>query len=232
MSVKNPEFDQYAGSYDEALGRGLSATGESREYFAERRVRWLGQCLSELAPSPRVDAILDYGCGTGSTVPLLRGIAPTSRVLGVDPSGESIEVARQTFATHGDFLELGEYRPSAGFCLAYCNGIFHHIIPEERLEAAQNVRNSLRPGGLFSFWENNPWNPGTRWVMSRIPFDRDAIPLSYREAKRLVWAAGFEILRVDFLFLFPKFLRPLRAIEQRLSRFPAGAQYQILCRRR
>ena len=22
---------------------------------------------------------------------------------------------------------------------------------------------ALRPGGLFALWENNPWNPGTRW---------------------------------------------------------------------
>jgi len=155
-----------------------------------------------------------------------------SSVLGVDPSGKLIELARQTFGAQGDFLQLAEYQPPARFCLAYCNGIFHHIPPDERLGVAQSVRDSLRQGGLFSFWENNPWNPGTRWVMSRIPFDRDAIPLSYRESKQLLWAAGFEILRVDFLFLFPKFLRALRGIETRLSRVPAGAQYQILCRRR
>lgn len=47
------------------------------------------------------------------------------------------------------------------------------------------VRRSLRPGGVFAFWEINPWNPGTRHVMSRIPFDRDAIMLTPPEARWL-----------------------------------------------
>ena len=44
------------------------------------------------------------------------------------------------------------------------------------------VRQGLRPGGVFALWENNPWNPGTRLVMRRIPFDRNAVLLSARAA--------------------------------------------------
>ena len=94
-----------------------------------------------------------------------------------------------------------------------------------------SVFRRLRPGGLFALWENNPWNPGTRYVMSRIPFDRDAVPLAPPEARRLVRACGFEVLRTDFLFLFPRALRLMRPLEARLSRLPLGAQYQVLCRR-
>jgi hypothetical protein len=26
----------------------------------------------------------------------------------------------------------------------------------------------MRPGGVVALWENNPWNPATRYVMGRI----------------------------------------------------------------
>jgi len=43
--------------------------------------------------------------------------------------------------------------------LAYCNGVFHHIAPDARPEALAMIRDALKPGGLFAFWENNAWNP-------------------------------------------------------------------------
>jgi hypothetical protein len=52
---------------------------------------------------------------------------------------------------------------------------------------------SLRPGGLFAPWENNPWNPNTRYVMSRIPFDRDATTLSPPKAVGLLRQNGFQV---------------------------------------
>jgi len=39
------------------------------------------------------------------------------------------------------------------------------------------------------------------------------------------------VLRTDFLFIFPKMLGFLRGLEPQLSRFPFGAQYQLLCRK-
>ncbi|MCS7034896.1 MAG: class I SAM-dependent methyltransferase, partial [Phycisphaerae bacterium] len=88
-----------------------------------------------------------------------------------------------------------------------------------------------RPGGYFAFWENNPWNPGTRFIMSRCPFDDDAIPLSPLESRRRVRVAGFTVMRTDFLFIFPKVLGWLRWMERPLSRLPLGGQYQVLCRK-
>lgn len=67
--------------------------------------------------------------------------------------------------------------------------------------------------------------------MSRIPFDRDAIPLSPSEARSLVVDVGFEVLRTDFLFIFPGWLKPLRWLERFVSCLPFGGQYQVLCRK-
>jgi hypothetical protein len=93
------------------------------------------------------------------------------------------------------------------------------------------IYRSLRPGGWFALWENNPWNPGTRYVMSQCAFDRDAVTLTPPEAARLLQAGGLRVLRTDFLFVFPRFLKFLRVMEAGLARLPLGAQYQVLCRK-
>jgi hypothetical protein len=55
--------------------------------------------------------------------------------------------------------------------------------------------------------------------------------LSVREARQLLLDAGFEIVRSDFLFIFPAVLSWLRFLERPLSKLPIGAQYQVLARR-
>jgi len=66
--------------------------------------------------------------------------------------------------------------------------------------------------------------------MSRIPFDRDAVMLSPREAKRLLSAGGFRILAQRSLFFFPKFLRKLTPLEPYMAILPLGGQHLTLGR--
>jgi SAM-dependent methyltransferase len=231
MSPAAQEFDRYAKNYDEALAQGISVSGEDKDFFAHGRVQWLARCMVERSFQPR--NILDFGCGTGSATSHFVAVLRLNNVTGVDVSDPSIELARNRFGTDGvDFQVLREFKPSGQFDLAFCNGVFHHIPLSERAGAVKYIYNAVRPGGLFAFWENNPWNPGTRYVMSRIPFDRDAIMVSAPEARRLLRATGFEILRTDFHFIFPRVLSWLRKLEPPLSRMPFGAQYQVLCRKR
>jgi SAM-dependent methyltransferase len=225
------DFDAYADDYEATLNRGLSVSGESRDYFARRRVAWLAECLAALG-STRPRVVLDNGCGTGSTSPFLLELLEADLVIGVDSSLRSLDTARQRQDPgRTRFLPLDQYRTDGDVDLAYCNGVFHHIAPGDRAATVDYIYRALRPGGLFAFWENNPWNPGTRYVMSRIPFDREAITLPPPEAGRLLSGCGFDILRIDFLFIFPRWLGMLRPLEARLTKFPCGAQYQILCRK-
>ena len=181
------DFDAFASEYDAALDRGISLSGEGKDFFARGRVEWLRGCVEGVRP----ERVLDYGCGTGSTSPLLQSVLGARSVIGVDTSKEEIALARRTAGSGLSFATIGERKPQGDVDVAYCNGVFHHIPLTERAGAIEYIRDSLRPGGMFSFWENNPWNPGTRLVMSRIPFDRDAILVSAREARRLARAGGF-----------------------------------------
>ena len=223
-------FDEYAENYDEALNQGLSATCEGKEYFARGRIGWLAQCLSALGERPR--QVMDYGCGDGSSSEFLLAMSKESSVIGVETSEKSRELATRNYGgERASFHSIAQYEPRAELDLVYCNGVFHHIPIAERASAMDYIWRSLRPGGIFSLWENNPWNPGTRYVMSRIPFDRDAITLTPPESASLVQTVGFEILRRDSLFYFPKQLKWLRWIEPYLSGLPLGGQYQVLCRK-
>ncbi|HTC63516.1 MAG TPA: methyltransferase [Candidatus Saccharimonadales bacterium] len=230
MKESEDLFDQYAAAYEDALSNALQPSGEGREYFAEGRVAWLQRCLDELKLP--VNSLLDFGCGDGATTPLLLQILNAQSAVGVDVSAKSLEIARKQ---HGSkqihFESIAEFQPAGQMDLAYCNGVFHHIVPAQRAKALSLVHGALRGGGLFSFWENNPWSLATRYVMSRCAFDRDAIMLSPPGARGLLKEGGFEILRTDFQFIFPKSLRALRKLEDWIYRAPLGTQYQILCRK-
>ena len=228
--IQRTEFDVVANHYEAALDRGISVSGETKDYFAKARIVWLAKQLNQLNRVP--GAILDYGCGIGSAAPFFNQCFPLAQFLGLDTSSRSLQEARRLNCDRrSTFLNCVDYQPVGIIDLAFCNGVFHHILPEHRPGTIDYIHRSLRPGGLFAFWENNPWNPGTRYVMSRIPFDSDAITLSALEAQRLLKDTGFEILRTDFLFIFPRAFRFLRVLEPYLVRLPFGAQYQVLCRK-
>lgn len=225
------EFDQFSDSYEEDLHSALSVTGEGQEYYARERLVWLGKCLADLGRRP--DRVLDFGCGVGMNSPLLLEYLGVSHVLGIDVSEKSIAIAREKRGPpNSSFETVSKFKERGSFDLAFCNGVFHHIEPGQRQDALAILRSALREGGILAFWENNPWNPGTKYVMSKCVFDENAITLSIPEAKKMLREAGFQILRTDTLFYFPAQLSALRPLGSLLRRLPFGGQYQVLAQYR
>lgn len=221
-------FDAYARSYHETLEHGLALSGESREFFARARVEHVKHVLA----GKSIRHVLDFGCGDGATSVLLASAFPDAEIVGTDVSAESIECARRhsseriRFVVGHELLRSSRWRAD----LVYTNGVFHHIPPEHRDGTLQHIIAMLTPDGTVALWENNSWNPGTRLVMRRIPFDRDAIPLSPRVMRRLVTGNRLKVERMDFLFYFPRALAFLRRTEAFLRHVPLGAQYCAFCR--
>ena len=164
-------------------------------------------------PGPAQDAILSdqsddavqelVGTALGHTIEAMYGppeYGGNHDLAGWTPIGWQGDVQPRGYTAR----QVSELEPSGQFEVAYCNSVFHHVEPEQRLDALGYVHRSLSEGGHFAFWENNPWNPGTCLVMRRIPFDRDAKRLSPPHARRLLSRAGFDVLRTDFLFFFPR----------------------------
>ncbi len=231
--MADSDFDQYASNYEMALQQGLRVSGESSDYFALGRVRWLRKRLDAIrGNSLSFESAMDFGCGTGNSVEFLFSELQVNRVIGIDTSEQSLALARIRYSsTNTEFVTAERYAPNNAIDLAYCNGVFHHIPVGMRLQAVEYIHQCLKPGGWFAFWENNPWNPGTRIVMSRIPFDRDAITLTIPEAKSLLKRAGFAIQKIDTCFYFPNALRWFRPMEPYLSWIPLGAQYLVLAQK-
>ncbi|QDU60823.1 Trans-aconitate 2-methyltransferase [Planctomycetes bacterium Pan216] len=230
-STGSESFDEYADDYNAALEQGLSVSGESKDFFAAGRVAWLARCLRGERYS--VARVVDFGCGTGSATPFLLDQLQAEQLTGIDVSERSLAVARETYGDHpAVFGGSGEFPADATADLVFTNGVFHHIPPDERPAAFRDIHARLKDGGYLAFWENNPWNPGTRYVMSKIPFDRDAIMVWPRQARRLAASVGLQVVRFDFQFIFPRVLGFLRPLEPCFSPFPLGAQYQMLCIKR
>ncbi len=227
--------DAFAGadvsSYDADLNRGLSLTGENKDFFAQGRLAVLARHLAARGGgAPR--RVLDYGCAAGETTRMLAERWPAARIVGVDTSPSLIDEARGNIREDRcSFQLLADLPADRTFDLVYCNGVFHHIPPAERAAALAWIGAHLAPGGFFGLWENNSWNPGTRLVMSRVPFDRDAVLLSPAHARHMLRQAGFRVVAREFSFFFPRFLRVLRPLERWLRSVPLGAQYLLLAQR-
>jgi len=229
MNTTPAEFDKFAEGYRECVNSTLGPAGEDSDYFARGRVDWLKPVF---AHEPNIRKVMDYGCGVGLGTPHLLTLPGIESLVGVDVSQKSLKHARANFGTERvRFWSIADYEPAAEIDLVVCCGVFHHIPLERRPGAVQFIYDALRPGGWLAFWEHNPWNPGVVYIMNNSPIDQDAIRVKPHHARRMLRAAGFSVLRTDYLFFFPGFLSKLRFLEPTLSRVPVGGQYLVLGRK-
>jgi SAM-dependent methyltransferase len=223
----NPDLFDLSDQYEEMLERGIRISGEGQDYFIVGRISDLRR---HLPPNWAPRRILDFGCGTGRATKYLADAFPSAQVVGVDASGKMIARAEASYGSPRiRFRPVRDLNETESFDLCYTNGVLHHIEPPKRHEAISLIHNALTRGGILALFENNPWNPGTRLVMKRIPFDKGARALSPLETRQLLRSAAFSFYApTRFLFYFPRVLSWLRFSERWLARVPLGAQYCVL----
>lgn len=226
MEKTQPDFDLYAESYEKELNRALpSGAGEGIKYSrikADHLRRQLGKAFGLGAQL----SLLDAGCGVGITDELLKTFFPA--LAGFDVSPKSIRLAQQRNP------EV-QYKISDGKTFPFLNGEFdavfaicvlHHVPTEERDVFFREIYRVLRPGGFVFIYEHNPWNPLTRFVVSRCSFDRDVSLLSPAECRRRIKQGGFKLAGGGSLIFFPLEKATWQSWEERwLSKIPLGTQY-------
>jgi trans-aconitate methyltransferase len=213
--------------YDSMLNQGLSVSGENKLYFLDGRINDLKNTVN----LGEIKSVLDFGCGIGDSSARLAEVFSEATVYGIDTAVEAINYAQQNHSSERvQFRTIDNFAETDSFDLCYVNGVFHHIIPKQRINALTIILKALKKGGKLALFENNPLNLGTRYIMSKIPFDADAQTILPNECRKLVLEAGFsDIIDTRFLFYFPKVLSPLRVFEKKLIHLPLGAQYYVLC---
>jgi SAM-dependent methyltransferase len=217
--VAASKFDAYANNYEALHQRNIAATGEDPDYFHQYK-------LARLVELGVKGPILDYGCGIGNLTRHLVGAF--EEVHGVDPSSESLEVAKRR-APEATF---SKGPPSRGyFQTAVLAGVLHHVPKVERLHVLRDVFEALGPEGRVVVFEHNPLNPLTRRAVRDCPFDDDAVLLWPWELRNLLHRAGFVEPRLSYIVFFPRALAPLRPLEKRLDWLWLGAQTMTVARR-
>lgn len=232
------EFDAYADAYAAGMDSPLKAMlGKSAEDFIAVKAEWLARRFPEL-PRDAGISLLDYGCGAGALLRVLRAHGWRVALYGSDVSEGMIETARAQWPPLAGpiptmRLQDGARTPwDAGvFDLVVLSSVLHHVPLPERDPVIAEVRRVLRPGGHVVMFEHNPRNPVTRHVVARTPIDRNALLVDEREAQRLLASRGFERASTRYLMFTPPRLRRLRRIDRILERLPMGAQYAVVARR-
>jgi len=214
------EFDQYAGDYCRLLEEALPST-ERAEYFSTYKVDLLAQRVQHQS----VAAVLDFGCGTGRSIPYLAKAFPEATIYGFDPSEECLKLAESR--SNALFESEIERLPKGHFDIILAANVFHHVSVDERPAVLKTCASLLADEGRIALFEHNPFNPLTRWVFERCVFDRDAQMLPMSEAKNLAKNAGLTVSFNAYTLFVPPSLRRLRFIERALGRLPLGAQYYV-----
>lgn len=216
------EFDQFSVRYEQLLNASIAITGESGEYFASYKARF----IAERVVTRRACKILDYGCGVGLVCSELKGYLPEAQIDGFDVSQASLQRIDPALRAQGFFssrvTELG-----SDYDVVLFANVMHHIEPQDRQQAISEAAGLLGAGGKLVVFEHNPRNPLTRRAVDQCPFDENAILLSPGETKTYLKRSGLCRVRTDYIVFFPRALKRLRAFEPLLGWCPLGAQYAV-----
>lgn len=228
------EFDKFADEYYTTHASNIKLSGENPEYFHEYKVQDTRLFCIKNNIKDNVE-ILDFGAGTGSSIPYFNEIFKKSKLHCLDVSKKSIEIAKKRFPKNtfdyqyfnGEKTDYAENK----FDLIFSACVFHHIPPQMYEKILNELHRILKPGGVIIIFEHNPLNPLTRHAVNTCPFDENAILISANKMKRKLIKSGFKNIEINYRIFFPSFLKKLRFLEKNLMKLPLGAQYYAAARK-
>lgn len=226
------EFDEYAQSYGAGMEDPLKALlGKSAEDYIAVKSDWLAARFPRLVSDAGL-RLLDYGCGAGALLRVLRTQGWKASLEGCDISPGMLDAARKNWPAELGVpptlaLQRGSLTPyeEGSFDFVVISAVLHHVPPAERNSVIGEIRRVLRPGGHIIIFEHNPLNPVTRYVVARTPIDRNAILLGAGESTSLLEGQGFARPATEYIMFTPPGIPSLRVVDGLLRWCPLGAQY-------
>jgi SAM-dependent methyltransferase len=160
----------FAGTTSARAQDGMFSASDAYESFMGRWSRELAPLLVKFAGVRNGDAVLDVGSGTGALTASVVAVAPSSRVVGIDPAAPYVAFAQTRHP--GDLVrfEVGDAQQ-----LRFLNGSFDqtlsllvlNFIPDPAKALDEMIR-VTRPGGTVAA---AVWDYGQEMEMLRVFWD-------------------------------------------------------------
>ena len=225
---QNDIFDIHADDYSLEIDKALNRYGANHDFFTSHKNDLILDVITHLGKSSADMTLMDVGCGVGKVHAHIK--KSFKKVIGVDPSEQSIKVARQLHPEveykcyNGDILPAADN--SVDMTLAIC--VFHHVPASQWQVFSKEMLRVLRPGGISLVIEHNPYNPLTRRIVNTCPLDIDAVLLSPRKLRSLFSAAGCGDFKSRTVLSVPPINSLLKKVDAALGYLPFGAQYYVI----
>lgn len=229
--MEEPEFDRFADEYHSIHASNIRLSGEDPSYFARYKAVDAARFTGRALPVP---AILDYGTGVGNSIEHLHRQFSGHRLVGLDVSRRSLEIATMRFGSLAEFRAFDGHRipwPAGEFGMVFAACVFHHIDPADHVRNLREIRRVLAPDGSLILYEHNPLNPVTARAVRDCPFDENAVLIKAATMRQRALDAGFVRVSTHYRVFFPRSLAWMRPLEGWLRWLPLGAQYCLVCRR-
>lgn len=160
--------------------------------------------LNRLSPQIN-DVVMDLGCGTGYLASVLaERVGPGGRVVAVDPDGERIKVAKESYACDNVrfLVASGEDFPEDQYDIVFSSSVLHWIKDKEAV--FKRVYKHLKPGGRFGFTTQDSSKLSPRKIKLMAKFNEMGghwQPRVYyqtrTEMEELATSVGFQIAVVE-----------------------------------
>jgi ubiquinone/menaquinone biosynthesis C-methylase UbiE len=219
------DFDGFADNYRQIHNEGIKISGAESDYFSEQKIEEVRR--NEEGNSPQ---ILDLGCGDGNSAAFFRKHFDKCTYFGLDTSKASVSVANGRRSEAASFVHYdGLNVPFADntFDIVFIACVLHHVEPQQHENILSDVKRVLKPGGRLYIFEHNPFNPVTRRIVNKCPFDEDAILLTSNLTRSILQKVSFRKVEIAYTIFFPRhrIFQSLLPIERFLTWLPLGGQY-------
>jgi len=222
-------FDQYSQNYKNILAAELGGNIDSVDFYARQKINHLKRRIKEI---DKIQLILDYGCGIGTSFKHLNKAFQKAQIIGVDVSRSSLDIAYREYRdidpklfTPSDFEKI---TPRPLFDLIFLSCVLHHVESKLHRPLLASLRSHCNAKGMIAIVEHNPINPLTRSIVNKCPFDKDAILIRRSHTCELLRSTGWHNIKWRYITFFPYSLAKFEKAESLLTWCPLGGQYLII----
>ncbi len=182
--------------------------------YSSAQEKWANELLSKIHLKG-TEHVLDLGCGDGRITAKIAGIVEKGSVVGVDNSGEMIELANRKFPADKNpnlsfrVMDAKELTFNNDFDVVFSNASLHWV--DDHKKVMEGISRSLKSGGRFLIQTGGTGNAAAAFDTVRemslldewSPYLKDAKSpynfLSDKDYEILIPQAGFKPGRIELL---------------------------------